>query len=106
MTYPFSPTLERTSKGPIPWACSFLNVPGGNRSGRNLIITKSPVLKHLYLRWTGHPDGDNTWIPRDELQKLAPDLLKLYDGATVGSGAAERVCGDERTREGCNHGFQ
>ena len=24
----------------------------------------------------------------------------------VGSGAAERVCGGERTREGCNHGFQ
>ena len=24
----------------------------------------------------------------------------------VGSGAAERVCGSERTREGCNHEFQ
>ena len=23
-----------------------------------------------------------------------------------GSGAAEKVCGSERTREGCNHGFQ
>ena len=24
----------------------------------------------------------------------------------VGSGTAEMVCGSERTREGCNHGFQ
>ena len=50
MTYPFSLTLERTSKGPIPRACNFRNVPGGKRSGRNLIITKSPTSKRLYLR--------------------------------------------------------
>ena len=34
------------------------------------------------------------------------DKLHLPLVQSVGSGAAERVCGSERTREGCNHGFQ
>ena len=44
---------------------------------------------------------------------VQPDLLIYYalknvsvaSLVSVGSGAAEKVCGGKRTREGCNHGF-
>ena len=48
-------------------------------------VTRGGSYQRYLVRWQGRPDGDNTWIPRDELQKLAPDLLELYDGDTPGS---------------------
>ena len=48
-------------------------------------VTRGGNYQRYLVQWTGRTDGDNTWVTRDELQKLAPDLLELYDGAAPGS---------------------
>ena len=66
-------------------------------------VTRGGNYQRYLVRWLDRPDSDNTWIPRDELQRMAPDLLELYDGSTRGSHStgsssshSERIDGDIR----------
>ena len=35
--------------------------------------------QRFFVKWQGRPETNATWIPRSELQRLAPDLLSEFD---------------------------
>ena len=48
-------------------------------------VTRGGSYQRYLVRWVNRSDSENTWISRDELRKMAPDLLEFYDGNTLGS---------------------
>ena len=42
-------------------------------------FTRRGSYQRFLVKWQGRPDTDATWIPRSELQQLAPDLLAEFD---------------------------
>ena len=42
-------------------------------------LTRRGSYKRFIVKWQGRPDTDATWIPRSELQRIAPDLLTEFD---------------------------
>ena len=43
-----------------------------------VISTRNRGYQRYLVRWQGRPDSDNSWISREELQELDPDLLERY----------------------------
>jgi hypothetical protein len=43
-----------------------------------IVSTRDGGVQRFLVRWQGHPTSDCTWITRDELQQLDPDLLEYY----------------------------
>ncbi|KAL0916003.1 hypothetical protein M5K25_013478 [Dendrobium thyrsiflorum] len=46
-----------------------------------IISTKDGGYRRYLVQWTRKPETENTWIERDELQRLDPDLLEWYDSS-------------------------
>ena len=42
-------------------------------------FTRKGSYQRFLVKWRGRPETDATWIPRSELQRLAPDLLAEFD---------------------------
>jgi hypothetical protein len=43
-----------------------------------IVSTRDGGVQRFLVPWRGHPTSDCTWIIRDELQQLDPDLLECY----------------------------
>ena len=43
-----------------------------------VISTRNRGYQRYLVRWLGRPDSDDSWISREELQELDPDLLERY----------------------------
>ncbi|KAF5470834.1 hypothetical protein F2P56_011322 [Juglans regia] len=43
-----------------------------------IVLTNGGEVQRFLVRWVDRPDSDCTWIPRETLQQLDPDLLELY----------------------------
>jgi len=43
-----------------------------------VISTRNRGYQRYLVRWQGRPDSDDSWISREELQELDPDLLERY----------------------------
>uniref|UniRef100_A0A2N9EPA1 Chromo domain-containing protein n=1 Tax=Fagus sylvatica TaxID=28930 RepID=A0A2N9EPA1_FAGSY len=49
------------------------------RIGSNaLFFTRDGTVQRFLVRWHGRPESDCTWIAREDLQQLDPDLLEYY----------------------------
>ena len=48
-----------------------------------VMFTRGGSYQRYLVRWRGRPDSDATWIPRAEVQRLAPELLQEYDQAQL-----------------------
>ena len=48
-------------------------------------VTRGGNYQRYLIQWKGGDASTNTWLTREELQKLAPDLLELYDSRTPGT---------------------
>ncbi|XP_022878628.1 uncharacterized protein LOC111396424 [Olea europaea var. sylvestris] len=42
------------------------------------VLTNDGEVQRFLVRWVGRPDFDCTWISRETLQQLDPDLLEFY----------------------------
>ena len=45
----------------------------------NIVSTRDDGYHRFLVRWKGLHDSDNTWINREELQRLDPDRLEHYE---------------------------
>ena len=45
-----------------------------------VMVTRGGNIQQYLVKWEGGDVSNNTWLTRDELQKLAPGLLKLHEG--------------------------
>uniref|UniRef100_A0A2N9HNF0 RNA-directed DNA polymerase n=1 Tax=Fagus sylvatica TaxID=28930 RepID=A0A2N9HNF0_FAGSY len=43
-----------------------------------VILTRDGTVQRFLVRWHGRPESDCTWIAREDLQQLDPDLLEHY----------------------------
>jgi hypothetical protein len=43
-----------------------------------VILTRDGTVQRFLVRWHGRPESDCTWIAREDLQQLDPDLLEYY----------------------------
>ena len=46
-----------------------------------IVSTRDEGVHRFLVRWRGRLDSDCTWITRDELQQLDPDLLEYYQSS-------------------------
>ena len=44
----------------------------------HVVFTRDGAVQRFLVRWHGRPKSDCTWIAREDLQQLDPDLLKYY----------------------------
>ena len=68
---------------PIPTPLP-LNLPYANKESidaifdEQIVSTRDGGVHRFLVRWQGWPDSDCTWVTRDELHSLDPDLLEYY----------------------------
>ena len=43
-----------------------------------IVTTRNKDYYRYLVRWQGRPDSDNSWITREDLQRLDPDLFEQY----------------------------
>ena len=43
-----------------------------------IVLTNDGEVQRFLVRWVDRPDSDCTWIPRETLQQLDPNLLEFY----------------------------
>uniref|UniRef100_A0A2N9IG07 RNA-directed DNA polymerase n=1 Tax=Fagus sylvatica TaxID=28930 RepID=A0A2N9IG07_FAGSY len=43
-----------------------------------VVFTRDGTVQRFLVRWHGRPESDCTWIAREDLQQLDPDLLEYY----------------------------
>ncbi|KAL4626266.1 hypothetical protein ACB092_05G083900 [Castanea dentata] len=48
-----------------------------------IVSTRDGGVHRFLVRWRGRPDSNCTWITRDELQRLDPDLLEYYQSSSA-----------------------
>ena len=46
------------------------------------ITTRSKGYQRYLVRWQGRPESEDSWITREDLQQLNPDLLERYHSQT------------------------
>ena len=79
----FDESLPNPIDAPIPTPLP-LNFPYAHKESMDAILdeqivsTRDGRVHHFLVRWQGQPDSDCTWITRDELLQLDPDLLEYY----------------------------
>ena len=78
---PFEPDLSFESE-PEP-ECPPPNIPErGERIERVLddqaITTRGKGYQRYLVRWQGRPESDDSWITREDLQRIDPDILERY----------------------------
>jgi len=44
-----------------------------------IISTRDGACRRYLVRWKSHSESNDTWITREDLQRLAPDLLEFYE---------------------------
>uniref|UniRef100_A0A2N9F448 Chromo domain-containing protein n=1 Tax=Fagus sylvatica TaxID=28930 RepID=A0A2N9F448_FAGSY len=60
------------------------NIPPTHKESINAILdeqvvfTRDGTVQRFLVRWHGRPESDCTWIAREDLQQLDPDLLEYY----------------------------
>ena len=65
-----------------------LNLPYAHKESIDAILngqivsTRDGGVHRFLVRWRGRPDSDCTWITRDELERLDPDLLEYYQSSS------------------------
>ena len=70
-----------------------------------IITTRNKDYQRYLVQWQGRPEFDNSWITREDLQRLNPDLFEHYQGKTepysTGSSSAHprRIGVDTRSRK-------
>ncbi|XP_026655874.1 uncharacterized protein LOC113461018 [Phoenix dactylifera] len=47
-----------------------------------IISTRRKGYQRYLVRWHGRPESDDTWITREELQQIDPDILEHYQSQT------------------------
>ena len=65
--------------------CPLVNWPErGERIERILddqtISTRNKGYQHYLVRWQGRPESEDSWITREDLQCIDPDILERYQG--------------------------
>ena len=84
---PFDESLPNPIDATIPTP-SPLNLPYTHRESIDFILdeqivsTRDGGVHRFLVRWRGRPDSDCTWITRDELRQLDPDLLEYYQSSS------------------------
>ena len=67
-----------------------------------VVFNRDGEVQRFLVRWVGRPDSDNSWITKDTLQQLDPDLWEYYQSRpelhSTGSSFSNpgRVGGDTR----------
>ena len=46
------------------------------------VSTRQNSYQRYLVRWQGHPNSEDSWITREDLQCIDPDLLKKYQSQT------------------------
>ena len=70
-----------------------------------IITTRNKNYQRYLVRWQGRPEFEDSWITREDLQKLNPDLLEHYqsriDPYSTGSSSSHpgRIGEDTRARK-------
>ena len=84
---PFDESLPNPIDAPIPIP-SPLNLPYAHKESIDAILdeqivsTRDGGVHRFLVQWRGRPDSDCTWITRDELRRLDPDLLEYYQSSS------------------------
>uniref|UniRef100_A0A7N2LQA1 Uncharacterized protein n=1 Tax=Quercus lobata TaxID=97700 RepID=A0A7N2LQA1_QUELO len=84
---PFDESLPNPIDAPIPTPLP-LNLPYAHKESIDTILdeqivsTRDGGVHRFLVRWRGLPDSDCTWITRDELLRLDPDLLEYYQSSS------------------------
>ncbi|KAI0491510.1 hypothetical protein KFK09_025770 [Dendrobium nobile] len=83
---PLHNELYVTPPGEIPGLPPLPNLPHLPRAEKietilddEIISTKDGGRQRYLVHWEGTPETEDTWIDREELQRLDPDLLELYE---------------------------
>uniref|UniRef100_A0A2N9IA60 Reverse transcriptase n=1 Tax=Fagus sylvatica TaxID=28930 RepID=A0A2N9IA60_FAGSY len=80
---PFDEPLPDLIDIPLPIPAP-LNLPYARKEhidailDEQIVSTRDGGVQRFLVRWHGRPTSDYTWITRDELQQLDPDLLEYY----------------------------
>jgi hypothetical protein len=80
---PFDDPLPDPIDIPLPIPAP-LNLPYARKEhidailDEQIVSTRDGGVQRFLVRWHGRPTSDCTWITRDELQQLDPDLLEYY----------------------------
>ena len=80
---PFDDPLPDPLDIPLPIPAP-LNLPYARKEhidailDEQIVSTRDGGVQRFLVRWHGRPTSDCTWITRDELQQLDPDLLEYY----------------------------
>uniref|UniRef100_A0A2N9GME3 Reverse transcriptase n=1 Tax=Fagus sylvatica TaxID=28930 RepID=A0A2N9GME3_FAGSY len=80
---PFDDPLPDPIDIPLPILAP-LNLPYARKEhidailDEQIVSTRDGGVQRFLVRWHGRPTSDCTWITRDELQQLDPDLLEYY----------------------------
>ena len=84
---PFDESLPNLIDAPLPTP-SPLNLPYTHKESIDAILDEQIVstmdggVHHFLVRWRRRPDSNCTWITRDELRRLDPDLLEYYQSSS------------------------
>ena len=68
------------------------------------ISTRNRNYQRYLVRWQGRPESEDSWITKEDLQRMDPDILERYqsqiDPYSTGSSSSHpgRIGGDTRTR--------
>ena len=84
---PFDESLLDPIDASIPTPLP-LNLPCAYKESIDVILdeqivsTRDGGVHHFLVRWRGQTDSNCTWITRDELQRLDPNLLEYYQSSS------------------------
>jgi hypothetical protein len=84
-SFPDDPFLDTTTPNPepIPTPAPLPSLPAlvdkiDAILDEQVVFTTDGAVQRFLVRWVNKPDSECTWVTRDILQQLDPDMLELY----------------------------
>ena len=73
------PLFEGSHFPPLPTTIDLLTAEQiDSIKDDQIISTRDDGCRRYLVHWKGRPESDDTWITREDLQRLASDLLEFY----------------------------
>ena len=99
---PFGPNTSLESEMPIE--CPPPNIP--ERKERierilndQIITTRNKGYQRYLVRWQGRPESEDSWITKEDLQQIDPDILETYHSTGSSSSHLGRIGAGTRIRK-------
>ena len=90
----FGPNVSFESD--IPVECPPPNIPERKESVERIlddqiITTRNKGYQRYLVRWQGRPESEDSWITREDLQQIDPDILETYHSTGSSSSHPGRI---------------